>query len=83
MLTYGWLETRDKKPPPHTSLLSSPHQAFEDLSGHQMTKGAGIPSWDLPAAADPQPEFFMGARGSNLAGSGNLGLTQALVYANL
>ena len=51
MLTYDWLETRDKKPPPHTSLLSSPHLRLLQISlATRFPRGAGITPWSTPAA---------------------------------
>lgn len=48
MLIYGWLETRDQKPPPHTSLLSSHNLAFH-ISLATMFRQEGHHSPGLPA----------------------------------
>ena len=42
-------DEREKSPPPHTSLLSSPHFGFSNLSGHQNARGQASPLAPDPA----------------------------------
>lgn len=42
-------DERQKSPPPHTSLLSSPHFGFSNLSGHQNARGQASPLAPDPA----------------------------------